>query len=53
MTSRHFSYKNTIISILHQIWICNQLYSDDKIQYSILDSILFSKNGINLNPGAT
>ncbi|KAM9964840.1 hypothetical protein ACTFIW_004629 [Dictyostelium discoideum] len=37
--SRHFSYKNLIAMILHQvwIWICNQLYSDIKIQDAKLD----------------
>ncbi|KAM9961972.1 hypothetical protein ACTFIR_004844 [Dictyostelium discoideum] len=38
--SRHFSY-NIIALILHQIWIwiCNQIYSDDKIQEANLDYI--------------
>ncbi|KAM9964303.1 hypothetical protein ACTFIW_004059 [Dictyostelium discoideum] len=37
--SRHFSYKNLIAMIFHQvwIWICNQLYSDIKIQDAKLD----------------
>ncbi|KAM9946041.1 hypothetical protein ACTFIT_004330 [Dictyostelium discoideum] len=36
---RHFAYKNQIGMILHQvwIWICNQFYSDDKIQATKLD----------------
>ncbi|KAM9983538.1 hypothetical protein ACTFIY_000270 [Dictyostelium cf. discoideum] len=37
--TRPFSYRNLIALILHQIWIwiCNQLYSDEKLQGSTLD----------------
>ncbi|KAM9979045.1 hypothetical protein ACTFIZ_000379 [Dictyostelium cf. discoideum] len=37
--TRSFSYRNLIALILHQIWIwiCNQLYSEEKLLDSTLD----------------